>query len=83
MEVINIISKAYNKKLKITQSPKRIRPQDSEVMNLVSSNKEAMKFLNWKPKYSGKLGLEKGIKKTIEFLENNKLDNNENKKFVY
>ena len=51
-------------------------------MNLVSSNKEAMKFLNWKPKYSGKLGLEKGIKKTIEFLENN-VDNNENKKFVY
>ena len=31
-------------------------------MNLVSSNKEAMKFLNWKPKYSGKLGLEKELK---------------------
>ena len=39
-----------------------------------------MKFLNWKPKYSGKLGLEKGIKKTIEFLENTQSDNNENKK---
>ena len=53
------------------------------MFNLVASNVEAKKFLNWKPKFLGKKGLEKGIIKTIEFLHENKIDKTKNKKFIY
>ena len=83
LEIIKIISKFYKKELKITQDQARFRPKNSEVFNLVASNTEAKKFLNWKPKFIGKKGLEKGIIKTIEFLQKNQIDKTKNKKFIY
>jgi len=83
IEIVNIISKIFDKKLKIVKNKDRIRPKNSEVLNLVASNRDALKFLNWSPKYKGKIGLENGIKKTIDFFKNNKSNNKDNKKFVY
>ena len=36
-----------------------------------AGNKKAAKLLNWEPKYSGKIGLEKGLKKTIDWFKDN------------
>ena len=83
LDIIDIVSRIFNKKLSITKNQNRIRPKNSEVLNLVASNKEALKLLNWSPKYKGKKGLENGIKKTVDFLRNNKSNTIDNKKFVY
>ena len=69
--------KIYNKKIKIEINPKRLRPRKSEVMRLLCNNSKAKKLLNWKPEYSGKKGLERGLKETIEWFS----DNNNLKKY--
>ena len=73
----NLIMKIYNKKIKIEINPKRLRPRKSEVMRLLCNNSKAKKLLNWKPEYSGKKGLERGLKETIEWFS----DNNNLKKY--
>ena len=83
LEIVNIVSKVFNKQLKIKSKKERIRPKNSEVLNLVASNKIAKNFLNWTPKYKGKKGFEKGIIKTIEFFLKNKSEKKENKIFIY
>ena len=55
-----------NKNNKIIIDKVRKRLDSSEVMKLRSCNKKATKILNWRPKYSGLKGLEKGLKKTIK-----------------
>tara|TARA_Y100000816_G_C26099758_1_gene582594 strand:+ start:171 stop:1196 length:1026 start_codon:yes stop_codon:yes gene_type:complete len=69
-ELVVIISKIMKKETPTTLDIKRIRPKLSEVQRLVCDNKKSKKVLNWKPKYSGKIGLEKGLRKTIEWYKN-------------
>jgi NAD dependent epimerase/dehydratase len=83
MNLVSIISKILNKKLKISTSKERLRPKNSEVFNLLASNTEARKFLKWKPKYSDKKGFEEAIRLTINFLIKNKKYIISNKKFIY
>ena len=54
--------------IKIISDQARIRPEAGEVYRLKADNKKAKKLLNWKPEYSGKNGLKKGLKKTIEWF---------------
>lgn len=46
---------------------KRVRPEKSEVMALISDNTKARKLLNWSPKVS----LEEGLIETIGFFKHN------------
>ena len=73
----NLILKIYDKKIKIEISPQRLRPKKSEVFRLLCDNRKARKLLKWKPKYSGKKGLEQGLRKTIEWFS----DKNNLKKY--
>lgn len=57
-----------NKKIKITSVKERIRPQKSEVERLVCNNKKAKELLGWQPK----VNLEAGLKKVIQFINENK-----------
>ncbi|MDC1053071.1 SDR family NAD(P)-dependent oxidoreductase [Candidatus Pelagibacter sp.] len=75
------ISKLLNKKLIIKKNRERLRPNKSEVFNLVASNLEAKKFLNWKPKYIGKKGFDNALKLTIDFFKDHKPK--KNNKFIY
>lgn len=68
-EVVNKISKITKIKKKIDSEKKRIRPKKSEVDRLCASNIKAKKILNWKPKYEGIRGFEKGLKLTIEWFK--------------
>ena len=69
------ISKLMGKKIIIKRRNNRVRPKTSEVERLKSNNKKALKLLNWKPKFFGEKGLDKGLTKTIEwFLHNSTKD---------
>jgi len=73
-EVVNKVSKITKIKKKIDSEKKRIRPKKSEVDRLCASNMKAKKILNWKPKYEGIKGFEKGLKLTIEWFKNEKIN---------
>lgn len=75
------ISKLLNKKLIIKRNKERLRPNKSEVFNLVASNLKAKKFLNWSPKYTGKIGFENALRLTIDFFKDHK--QSKNNKFIY
>ena len=59
-------------KVIIKKDKKRLRPKNSEVERLKSSNIKAKKILNWSPKFTGKKGLREGIKKTLNWFLKNK-----------
>ena len=54
----------------IKKKRERVRPKKSEVERLFANTKKAKNLLNWKPKYSKKIGFDKGLKKTIEWFSN-------------
>jgi len=66
-----IISKYFDKKIKIVKDKKRIRPKKSEVQRLCASNKKAQKLLNWKPGIKSRKDFEKKILLTIEWFKKN------------
>lgn len=51
--------------LKISCNEKRIRPEKSEVMELICDNSKAQKLLGWEPKHS----LEEGLRETISWIK--------------
>lgn len=65
--ILDILKKDFNLKFKYALDKKRIRPKNSEVFRLLSSNNKATKLLKWKPKYNGLVGFKKALKKTIEW----------------
>lgn len=67
-ELILLISKLLGSEPKIEISPRRIRGNQSEVMQLLSDNSLAAKILEWQPKFS----MEQGLKVTIDWLKTKK-----------
>ena len=67
-ELVQKISKITNKEVQIEVDKQRIRPDKSEVDRLLCSNKKLIENTNWKPYYN----LDKGLKETINWLEENK-----------
>tara|TARA_B110000881_G_C18560001_1_gene509203 strand:+ start:641 stop:1660 length:1020 start_codon:yes stop_codon:yes gene_type:complete len=63
-----LIEEITKTKIKILSDKKRIRPEAGEVYRLKADNKKARKLLGWKPLYSGKSGLKKGLKETIDWF---------------
>lgn len=75
-EIISLVSKFFNKSLKITKDKKRLRPTKSEVLELVCDNSKIKKHLLWK----NKIDFKKGLAKTINW---NKKNINNFKKNLY
>jgi len=66
--VVRKILKALGKNdIRIQKDASRIRPEDSEVMRLISNNKLVREACGWEPKYD----LEQGLIETIEWIEKN------------
>lgn len=85
-DLIKIISKKFNhkSKIKVVTQDIRTRPKKSEVLRLLASYKKAKKILNWSPNFRGKIGLEKGLSKTIDWYRETKdLNYFKNKNFTY
>ncbi len=71
-ELVIKIAKLMGKKFILKSENSRIRPKDSEVKRLFASTKKAKKILKWKPKFSKKIGFEKGLLKTIDWFSDSK-----------
>jgi dTDP-glucose 4,6-dehydratase len=54
-----------NPKAQIRCDEERLRPQNSEVMRLLGSNKKITTLTKWQPLYS----FEEGLKETIQWME--------------
>ena len=65
--IIEIVEKNINKKVKIVQEEERIRPEKSEVQRLLSNSDKAKKLFGWKPETE----IDQGIKRTISWIEKN------------
>ncbi len=66
-DLVNLILKILKIKKKIIIKKNRLRPINSEVMNLLSNNDKARKILKWEPKYKGKKGLNIALEKTVKW----------------
>lgn len=56
-DIIDIISRIMNKELIVVEDKARVRPANSEVMELLCNNSKAKELLGWRPKYSFEDGL--------------------------
>lgn len=66
-DLVEKISLIMNVSVQIEQQNIRVRPEKSEVNQLLSDNQKLLKNTNWKPNYS----LESGLEKTIEWIRKN------------
>ncbi len=66
-ELIEKIIVLFNVEVEIETEKSRMRPEKSEVNQLICDNKKAKELLNWEPKVS----LEEGLKRTKEYIEHN------------
>jgi len=66
-ELAQKILALMHKKLEIKTDDQRIRPEKSEVMQLICANAKAKALVGWEPEFS----LEQGLVQTIDFIEKN------------
>ena len=63
-EVIEMVGRILGKELEIVEDSERVRPQRSEVMELLCDNSRAKEILGWEPKYD----LERGLREVVGFF---------------
>jgi NAD dependent epimerase/dehydratase len=64
-ELARLLIQMIARPVHIEQDQERLRPEKSEVMRLISDNRQAQDKLNWHPIVS----LEQGLSKTIQWIE--------------
>ena len=64
-ELANRIIKKINPTAKVLLDQQRVRPEKSEVMRLLGSNKKIIGLTDWKQEYS----FDEGIEETIEWFK--------------
>lgn len=69
-DILNIFKKDFGYNFKIIIDKDRLRPKNSEVRRLFSSDLKAKKLLGWEPKYNKLLGFKKGLEKTLNWFSN-------------
>jgi NAD dependent epimerase/dehydratase len=65
-DLADIIIKHINPNISIVCEKERVRPEKSEVMQLLCDNRLAWELAGWQPKYT----LEEGLTQTIEWMKN-------------
>lgn len=63
-DIVDTVGELLGKELQVTQDPDRVRPENSEVMRLISSPQLAGELLGWTPTVS----LEDGLQRTIDWI---------------
>jgi len=71
-ETAHYIAEIMGVDIEIETDNARIRPEKSEVERLWADNQKAKQLLGWMPKYAGKEGFKKGLRKTIEWFTDEK-----------
>ena len=78
--LVKLIGRITGADYKVKEDKKRVRPKKGEVDRLKASNKKANALIKWKPVYSGKEGLRKGLIETIDwFTDSSNLKNYKSK----
>ena len=67
-EIINFVGKICSKKLKVVSENDRVRPEKSEVNELLCDNSKITSLTSWKPK----INIESGLEKTVNWIADNK-----------
>ena len=67
-ETAQTIADIINTEIEIDLDEERVRPKNSEVERLFSSNDKAKKLLGWDPIYAGEEGFRKGLELTIDWF---------------
>jgi len=67
-QLASLILKICNSNAKIVTKDERLRPERSEVMELICDNSKAKELLGWEPQYS----LQQGLEKTVEWFKLNR-----------
>tara|TARA_B100001027_G_scaffold216907_1_gene195034 strand:- start:2062 stop:3054 length:993 start_codon:yes stop_codon:yes gene_type:complete len=80
--VINRIIKIENSKSNIIIKKNRIRPNNSEVQKLISSNNLAKNLLKWRPKYSNSKFFDEALTKTIEWFKRNRNKSEDHSRYI-
>jgi NAD dependent epimerase/dehydratase len=63
-ELVENIVQMIGRDVEIATDDKRVRPENSEVMELICDNTKAREIIGWQPRYK----LKTGLKETIEFI---------------
>ena len=64
-DLVERITAIIGKKCEVVQDKERIRPDASEVMELLAGTAKAREILGWEPK----TGLDEGLKQTIDYIK--------------
>ncbi len=67
-ETAHAIAHAMGVSIEIITEEQRLRPEKSEVERLCASNSKARELLGWQPQYSGRDGLNRGLKETVAWF---------------
>ncbi|HLT89810.1 MAG TPA: GDP-mannose 4,6-dehydratase [Woeseiaceae bacterium] len=66
-ELVDMVGKLLGRELQVETDDRRIRPDNSEVLRLISNNTKARELMGWQPQ----VGLESGLEQTIQFIRQN------------
>lgn len=69
-ETVELISDIMGVDIEIETDDIRLRPDKSEVERLWADNQKAFALVGWRPEFSGKKGLRRGLTETIEWFAN-------------
>jgi len=67
-EVVKLVGKILDKRLRIRTESERLRPKGGEVEKLIGSFDEAKRLCDWRPL----VGFEEGLRKTVEWIKDNR-----------
>ena len=67
-ETANLIASIMETEVSFISESERMRPKDSEVERLWADNAKAERLFGWKPAFSGKDGLRKGLERTVAWF---------------
>lgn len=81
-QVVEILKDISSSKKNINIQEERIRPAKSEVDRLWGDNSKILKATNWRPKFSGMSGFEKGLEKTYKWYKKNGFEYNNVSRYV-
>lgn len=62
------VAEAMGTEIEIVTDEQRLRPEKSEVERLWASNDKARELLGWEPRYGGRAGLVRGLRRTVDWF---------------
>jgi dTDP-glucose 4,6-dehydratase len=69
-DTATLIAEVMGTEIEIVTDEQRLRPVNSEVERLWADNAKASMLFGWKPRYSGRDGMKRGLTETAEWFQN-------------